>query len=37
MMKGTNMTRDNKIEFALFAINWLAGFGMGLTIAQLLK
>ena len=31
------MIKDNKIEFALFAINWLAGFGMGLTIAQLLR
>lgn len=30
------MTKDNKIEFALFAINWLAGFGMGLTVAQML-
>jgi hypothetical protein len=37
MMKGIAMTKDNKIEFALFAINWLAGFGMGLTIAQLLR
>jgi hypothetical protein len=31
------MMKDKKIEFALFAINWLAGFGMGLTIAQLLR
>lgn len=30
------MTKDNKIEFALFVINWLAGFGMGLTVAQML-
>ena len=29
--------KNAKIEFALFAINWLAGFGMGLTIAQLLR
>jgi hypothetical protein len=36
-MKGNIMTRDNKIELALFAINWLAGFGMGLTIAKLLQ
>jgi hypothetical protein len=36
-MKGTDMTRDNKIEFALFAINWLAGFGMGLVIAKMLQ
>ena len=28
--------KDTKIEFALFAINWLAGFGMGLTIAKIL-
>ena len=31
------MNKDAKIELALFAINWLAGFGMGLTIAQLLR
>lgn len=31
------MTKDSKIEFALFAINWFAGFGMGLTIAKLLQ
>lgn len=30
------MTQDNKIELALFAINWLAGFGMGLTVAKIL-
>lgn len=31
------MTRDNKIEFLLFAMNWLAGFGMGLVVAKLLQ
>lgn len=30
------MTQDNKIELALFIINWLAGFGMGLTVAKIL-
>jgi hypothetical protein len=30
------MTKDNKIELALFTINWLAGFGMGLTVAKIL-
>jgi hypothetical protein len=28
--------KDVKIEFALFAMTWLAGFGMGLTIAKIL-
>ena len=26
-----------KMELALFTINWLAGFGMGVVVAQLLK
>ena len=34
-MKGNSM-KDTKIELALFAINWLAGFGMGLTVAKIL-
>jgi hypothetical protein len=34
-MKGNSM-KDVKIEFALFAMTWLAGFGMGLTIAKIL-
>lgn len=26
-----------KMELALFVINWLAGFGMGLVVAKLLQ
>jgi hypothetical protein len=36
-MKGIDMTRDNKIEFLLFAMNWLAGFGMGLVVTKMLQ
>jgi hypothetical protein len=35
-MKGNEMSKDTKMELALFVINWLAGFGMGLTVAKLL-
>jgi hypothetical protein len=30
------MTKDMKMELALFTINWLSGFGMGLVIAKIL-
>ena len=26
-----------KMELALFTINWLAGFGMGLVVAKILQ
>lgn len=31
------MTQNTKMEIALFAINWLSGIAMGLTIAQMLR